>query len=280
MRLLPRLGVVVACTVIVAAAFWSGLLTPAQGIAFADVQQQLQKQRTVRYVSTRLAEFAGDDPEERREMERKAIEEGVKVDPHRVFRVLGNSHQPRIIKIMGRYLQRTEVLNDRGAVDHIQISDSEHGKHVTLDPRKKEFLEFTTQVTLHLDGSDTSKEKIQPSPEVDLFARISEIPAEAATQLPERLLGGRRVIGFFSRQTTPTSQGTETWERTYWVDPETKLPVRIETSYYATDPRIGRSDWISSGFVFDEPIPAEEFSTALPEGYTHKTAEIMGIKVD
>ena len=62
MYFLPPLGVAASCTLIVAAAAsWFGLVTHGEGIAFADVKEQLEKMRTVRYVVTELAESAAPD---------------------------------------------------------------------------------------------------------------------------------------------------------------------------------------------------------------------------
>lgn len=276
MSYLPRISLVAACGLVVAFLSWSGVLKQTDGIAFADVQKELQKMRTVSYVSTRLADAASDDPEELRELERK----GAKGDPNRVYRTAGNMYQPRLITIMGRSLQRTETLNGLGVVETIEISDYKQGKHVTLRPKSKEFTELSSQVVLDRNGKTTSEEPIKPAPEADLFANISQIPADATTRLPERTLGGKKVIGFFSQKTTPTKEGTVTWERTYWVDPETKRPVRIEISYYGTDKFVGRSDWVESEFTFDQALSEEEFSTQAPEGYKVEKSKIMGIKID
>ena|GEM_PF-4463297 len=276
MSYLPRIGLVATCGLVVAFLSWSGLVKQTGGIAFADVQKELQKMRTVRYVSTRLADAAADDPEELRELERK----GGKGDPNRVFRTAGNMHQPRLIKIMGRYLQRTETLNGLGVVETIEINDYKQGKHVTLQPKTKEFTELSGQIVMDRDGKTTSDQPTKPAPEADLFTNISQIPAEATTRLPERTLGGKKVIGFFSQKTTPTQQGTVTWERTYWVDPETKRPVRIEVSFYGTDKFVGRSDWIESEFVFDQPMSEDEFKTEAPEGFKVEKTKVMGIKID
>ena len=114
----------------------------------------------------------------------------------------------------------------------------------------------------------------------DLYAQIREIPSEATTRLPARTIEGKQVIGFYSETTTPTKMGTQTWERTYWVDLKTKLPVRIEVCHHSTDKRMGRSEWIYSGFVFDEELPETLFSTEVPAGYLSETQKIYGIQLD
>ena len=269
-------GVVAACTLVIASASWIGLINQTGSIAFADVKQQLAKMRNVRYVESRLVEQPSDDIEALQELERK----GVKPAEGRIINTSSNAHQPRIIKVLGRHLQRVETLNAWGVVDSIQISDLKTGKYVTLSPKEKKFVDLDTGVTLELDSGKKSEEKVKAAPDADLFARISELPAEATTRLPARTIGGKQVIGFYYEQTTPTKGGTVTWERTYWIDPATKLPVRVEISFHSTDKRIGRSDWVQSNFVFDEALAADQFSTEPPEGYTRETQKIMGIKID
>lgn len=256
-------AVIAACSLVVAFASWFGFINHSGSIAFADVKQELKKTRSVRYVETRLVQDVADD------------------NPGTgTIRVASNAHQPRIIKILGRSLQRTEALNGLGGVDSIEISDLSKGKHVTLRPNEKKFVDLDTHVTIAPDSKSTLEEKVKPAPEADLFAQLSSVPADATTQLPVRTIAGKQVIGFFSAKTTPTKEGTVTWERTYWVDPATKLPVRVEISNYGTDKRLGRSDWVLSGFVFDEEIPAGQFSTEAPEGYARETEKVRGIKID
>jgi outer membrane lipoprotein-sorting protein len=267
---------IAACSLLAAGMAWIGLMNHSGRMAFADVKQEIQKIRTVRYINTRLVENAADDPDELREMERK----GVKPHPGRVFKVAGNAHQPRIIKISGRHLQRTETLDAMGVIDTITIDDFQTGKHVMFFPKDKKMTELDGQITYDANSKKTSEEKMKAVPEADLFAKISEVPADATRTLPARMVAGKQVIGFFSTQTTQTKEGSVTWERTYWIDPATKLPARIEVSCYGTDPRMGRSDWLLSGFVFDEEIPADEFSTETPEGYTRETQKVYGIKIE
>jgi hypothetical protein len=211
---------------------------------------------------------------------REVTANGNKPGPDGRYISLGDSCQPRIITIRGPHQQRTEVLNSEGVIESIRINDLKAGIHVILHPKQQKLVEITSQVTIGRDSGQRSEEDLKPAPQVDLIAGIREIPADATTLLPERTISGTTVVGFFSRMTIPEGDGTSTWERTYWVNPATKLPVRVEISYYSTDPRIARSEWVLSGFVFDEDVPESEFSTELPPGYTRETAKIYGIKVE
>jgi outer membrane lipoprotein-sorting protein len=268
-------GILAASALFVIAGAWIGLFPHSSGIAFADVKQQLEKLRTVRYVNTRLVQEAADDMEELKEMERK----GVKIPPGKVFRTAGNGYQPRIIRVAGRHLQRTETLNAFGVVETIEISDLKNGTHVTQYPKEKKSVKIDRAVKIDSVTGKKTEEPVKPALNADLFASISTIPAEATTELPARMLEGKKVIGFFLQQSTPTKEGTVTWERTYWVDATTKLPVRVEISHYSTDKRIGRSDWVQSGFTYDEEFSADLFNTEPPEGYSSETQKVIGIDV-
>jgi hypothetical protein len=267
---------ITAGTLLVAIVAWVGLTGLPGAIALADVQLQLERAKTVRYVEIRLLELGGENLKILREMTRGKNDLG----PGERRVNLGDACQPRIITIRGPHLQRTEILAPDSTIESIQISDMKAGKHVILSPNEKKLVELASQVTIDFDSGKTSEEAIGPTPDVDLIASIRDIPADATTRLPERTIEGKPVVGFFSRQTIATTQGTDTWERTYWVDPGTKLPVRVEVSHYSTDPRSARSDWVLSGFVFDEDVPESEFSLELPPGYTRETAKIYGIKVE
>lgn len=263
-------------TLLVTIVSWVGLTSVPARIAFGDVKEQLEKAKTVRYVDTRLAEFTSEKLSALRDMSRNENEPG---SEHRRFS-LGDDLQARIITIRGPHLQRTDVLDADGTIKWIHIKDLKDGIYVTLDPKQKKLVEITSQVTIKRDSGETSEEAVKPMPHVDLIAGIREIPADATTRLPERTIAGKQVVGFYSRKTKTTAGGTDTWERTYWVDPETKLPVRIEVSHYSTDKRVGPSNWVLSGFVFGEDFPVSEFSTEPPPGYSTEAGNVIGIEVD
>lgn len=275
-RIASYSGVTAVCASVVAFVVCVGMLNHSAGVVFADVQKEAKKVRTVRYVCTRLAEYASDSLDEMRDLEHKQV----KAKPGKTFRITGDAHQPEIIRVRGPYLQRTEKLNARGEIESIQIDDFKNGKHVTLYPKEKRFSEFKAQVTIDFDTGKNSEEEIKAAPGVDLYATISRIPAEATTQLPSRTLGGKQVVGFYWEKKIEKNMGTETWERTYWVDPKTRLPVRIEVCHHSTDKRVEGSEWIESGFVYDEEFPDDLFSTEPPEGYTREIQKIYGIKVE
>jgi outer membrane lipoprotein-sorting protein len=216
------------------------------GLAFAEVQEQVKKVRSVRYIETRT------DPQP---------DGGAPVTSERRHFVLG------------RYLQRVETLDPDGQPGSISISDAEHGTHVVIQPKTKRFVILATQVSVDFDGSNQIETENKPSTEADIYKVVREVPAEAKP-LPGKTIDNRRVLGFLFEE----HGGGYTWKRTYWIDAETKLPVRIEISARSNDKRLGPSDWVQAGFVFDETLDTSLFSTTPPAEYTVETQKLLGIR--
>jgi len=240
-----RYSGVTAALALLAVGVWSLVMDRSAGLAFAEVQEQVKKVRSVRYIETRT------DPQP---------DGGAPVITERRHFVLG------------RYLQRTETLDRDGQPDYISISDAEHGTNVVIQPNAKRFVILSTQVETDFDGTNQTETEITPSPEADIYKVVSEVPGEAKP-LPEKTIDNRRVLGFFFEE----HGGGYTWKRTYWVDPETKLPVRIEISARSDDKRLGPSDWVQAGFVFDEKLDTSLFSTTPPAEYQVETQKLRGI---
>jgi hypothetical protein len=265
---------VAACVLLVVLFAWPGLSGHVSSVAFADVKEQLARVRTVRFVNTRLADVSVDDLEP---LDAPVVQ-GVR--KARSFRVLGSQYQPQITLIKGRYLQRVETLGADSAIESVTITDLEHGKLVMINCKAKSFTELNQQVTVDSETNRATSAPVTPKVEADLFAQIAEIPGDATTQLPQRTLAGKTVIGFFWQQKRELGKGmTDIWERTYWVDPNSKLPVRIEVSYYSTDPSHKSTEWVLSGFVFDQDIADAEFSMVPPAGYKQSTGAIMNVEL-
>ncbi|HEY2249755.1 MAG TPA: hypothetical protein VGH74_01795 [Planctomycetaceae bacterium] len=235
-----------AALALLATGVWSLVMDRSASLAFAEVQEQVKKVRSVRYIETRT------DPQP---------DGGAPVVTERRYFVLG------------RYLQRTEKLGSDGLPEDVSISDAEHGRYVMIQPKAKRFVVIGTEVELDADGANQTETETKANLEVDFYKVIREIPAEAK-RLPEKTIDNQRVLGFsFEEQ-----GGGYNWKRTYWVDPETKLPVRIEISARSDDKRLGPSDWVQTGFVFDTQIDESLFSTTPPPDYEVETGKVLGIR--
>lgn len=229
------------------------------GIAFADVQKQVAKARTVRFV------------------ERCVIPEGT-AQPDDAEEV-AEIESPRRNWIRGRSLRRIETLDDKGEIVNISISDATSGKHVSIDPNAKTFTLFGNQIRIDLETGKTSEEQIKPSPDTNYIELFGEVPGQATVRLPSRTIDGQEVVGFQWKEEIAKKGETDTWTRTYWVHPKTMTLVRVEISHRSTDSRLAPSDWVQDEFVFDEEMPDSLFSTTPPAGYAVATESIHSIEL-
>jgi hypothetical protein len=243
---IARYSGMTAALVLLGVGISSLVMDRSAGLAFAEVQEQVKKVHSIRYIETRT------DPQP---------DGGAPVVTERRHFVLG------------RYLQRTEKLDHDGQPDYISISDAERGTHVIVQPKVKRFVILDGQVQTDFDGKNRTESEIKASPEADIYKVIREIPADAKP-VPEKMIDNRRVLGFFFEE----QGGGYIWKRTYWVDPQTKLPVRVEISARSNDKRLGPSDWVQDGFVFDEELEKSLFSTTPPSEYQVETQKILGIQ--
>jgi outer membrane lipoprotein-sorting protein len=147
------------------------------------------------------------------------------------------------------------------------IGDWTIGKLVTLNPADKTFSEAKFFASIQDDGK-IEKTPIAAAPEVDFYKQMREFSAKDAERLPQRDIDSKSVVGFRTIEVIKRPTGTDTWTRTYWVDPVTNLPVQIEVTAESTDPHRGQSKWVQSDIVFDAPLDELLFSTDPPEGYT------------
>ena len=226
------------------------LLAPAGtsgGFAFAEVQEQVGKTKSVQYIETRT----------------NSLPNGQKLDG-----------MIRRVKILGPYRMREEltetpgeVLSNRPYTDsYVQIHDAKKGILVTLYPDRKSHEVVERILGITADGK-VVESKPEPNPQIDFYAQIREVPSDKAVKLNDKFIGDKVVKGFQVETKRETAAGTDTLTKTYWVDPSTKLPVQIESSLRSTSPNRAESDWLRTDFIFDEPMDEALFSTDKPDGY-------------
>lgn len=266
--LLRRLLIPLAGTGLVIGGAWLAILPSAPGIAWADAQQKLAQIRTIRFLERRStpeapAKVAG--PPEREGEEFETTED--------------DAESPRRYFIRGRFLKRVEMLDEQGKVLDIAISDANAGKHVSIEPAEKKFVVLGTQVWIDRESGKQTEEPINPTPDEDYFQHFGEVPPEAVVRLPARQIDGRETVGFQWKEETETKGITQTWTRTYWVDPQTKAFVRVEISARFSDPHVAPSDWVQTDFVYDAEMPDSLFRVEPPEGYSVTTEPVYGIRL-
>ena len=90
------------------------------------------------------------------------------------------------------------------------------------------------------------------------YENFRNIHKESVKRLPDRTIDGKRAVGF----TAKVGQDTAS----IWVDPETNLPVRMESS--PKDPQGREATVIIHDIRFDEDVDESLFRLEPPEGYT------------
>jgi hypothetical protein len=231
-------------------------LSPSQvtsNFVFGEVQRQVARTKSVQYVETRRD----------RNPQGKAAPEVV-----------------RKVMILGSHLKREEVrittagdpLPDgekwsTGPENYTMIYNAKSGKMIDLYPDSQGYIVPQGLLGIDIDSGEVHESKIEAAPAFDFYHDIRAVPVERAEKLPEREFDGKPAAGFQVVEKVERPRGVHTWTRRYWVDPDTKLPVRIEVSFRSTDPQMGETDWVQGDFEFDTPLDERLFSTEPPEGY-------------
>ena len=225
------------------------------GIAWAEVKDKIEKARTIQFAGTEYPP-------------------GEKTNARMVYRVM----------IRGRYLKRTEVDYKLSKKTRISIVDAKRGKRVIIEPDSKLFTVFKTMVTVDveidkevdLETANKQEAEIERHPEVDFYKGIREMSKTAKELLPERIIDGKNVVGF--RSVEKLFQGRFTMTCTFWIDPKTKLLVRLEYSSRNKDFPLANFDGVVSDFIFDEKLDDSLFSFDPPDGYTVEEPKLYRAK--
>jgi len=167
------------------------------------------------------------------------------------------------------------------------IYDLKTPKFLSLWPEKKgytvrggvvqtlrEYRVFDTVIIGGKLAPEWNAKEITPDSHYSLYDQICEVPIENAKRLPGQTINEKNTVGFLIEGKKEQDQWTTaTWQHTYWVDPNTALPVKIE---YSIRFSTARGDLTSSGqirdIVFDAPLDPKLFSTDPPKGWTDLAA--------
>jgi outer membrane lipoprotein-sorting protein len=252
---LPRAAFALFVGVLVIAGVELAVISSSPNIAFAQVVSQLDEVKSVQYTETR-----SDIP---RAGELRGPTEVKKVT------ILGRSRMREewTSVTAGDPLPKGDEWSaaEQGT---IIVTDLLRGRYLTLDPKTKTYSFIVNFASISPDDGKISISKAAAAPEVDFFKSLRLFPAVDAEHLPARDVAGHKMIGFRSIEKTQHKNGLETWTRTYWVDPKSKLPVQIEITSESTDPNMGQSRWVLSDIVFDQAVDESLLSTEPPKGYT------------
>ncbi|MEZ6135733.1 MAG: hypothetical protein R3C53_12555 [Pirellulaceae bacterium] len=175
------------------------------------------------------------------------------------------------IRIKEKHLQRTDHIHPYQRSHH--VIDAKANLHVAFDHDRKQKQILSSQVVFDRDTGEKTEHQMQFSPKVDFFLQFQMLPANAKKLSEKRTIEGHDAIGF---QTREEHEGT--WLRTYWINPETYLPIEIVTEFKSNKPQLSSTMWVQSQFTFDQEMDANLFSTDTPEGYAAKESKVYGYK--
>jgi hypothetical protein len=277
--------IAVAASILV---LWNLPMSSTNKVVFAQVRERLEAVRTLEYIETsfdgsdRSADALNgnigptlDEVVAKLKSDLITAEPALAKDLEFEYKVLSElqsekSHvlYVRRIRVKGKHLQRTDGLFPV-ARNHV-IRDGLSGLIVSFHDATKRKEVLTKQVTLSKSGEQSEADIPKIPATVDFFAQLTSFPFEAMESLPNRMINGVNVLGF---RKTEQHDG-RTWTRTYWVQPETKLPTEVWTELHSGSKLEQR--WVMNRFVYDLPMAEELFSTDNPAGYTEADGKIYG----
>ena len=289
----------IAVTVLTATVVVIGVLassTPFSRVAFAQVQQHVEKTRSVQYVEymheaevKRQIEQAGrmlkltnieheanvqpGNPIDRELLKKQFRERTAKVEKY--FQEIsaklekGEPVELRRVWIQGRHRHRAEQ-SSFGAKS-IHITNAETGESVSLDPDRKSCILMKTQTVLNMKSGEKTETRLRPNPARDFYAQMTQVPSENVKNLGEKTIDEKTAVGF--QEIVPMADVLVT--KTWWIDKETKLPVRVEAVAKHNGVIVGGSTM--ADIRFDQEIDPELFSTAPPEGYSVSQGGFLSI---
>lgn len=232
---IPRTSMAVRVTVSLAAAallitsFLIWQPTPVDAyVTFAEMQDNLEQVKTISYRQRTLLEQSSDKPKET-----PVIEKVLLLAPSTI----------RVEQANGSY----------------SLLDLKRGRSMAVDPKKKRVMRFEGMANI------TPEMK-----QMNFYDFIRNIQAKAVSELPAKTIDGKKRLGFRIERAVdhPMMEKKLSLKMNVWVDPQTKLPVRIEElapeSTASTKYRVAV---VMDRFQFDQPLKKELFTFDPPEGY-------------
>jgi hypothetical protein len=164
--------------------------------------------------------------------------------------VLGEEGDGPVIQdmVMGSRIRRTV-----STMDDVTIIDLDACRILELDPKE--------QKAVYYDLKGLPEGKITNYLETlrKVITELQDSPHFVVEELGEHEVDGQVAVGFRAKHPRV--------ELTIWADPQTALPIRIESQE-------GQLFIICKDFQFDAEMDPELFSMDAPEGYTVQQAEL------
>ena len=122
------------------------------------------------------------------------------------------------------------------------------------------YVDTNTKRAMRFEGMNNITPEMQ---QMNFYEYFRNIQAEAASELPAKEIDGKKLPGFrVEREVShPMMKEKQTVKMNVWVDPQTKLPVRIEEMHSDPDDADKyRVAIVMDQFVFDKPLDPGLFS--------------------
>jgi hypothetical protein len=269
-------------------------LLPSNGggnFAFAQVQEQVEKAKTLQYLMTIKSKGTEGDGKRAKVPDEPGI-----------IRFPDESTSSLRVMVLGTDQMREEFssshskrkeFQEKGIASHyVHITNFSNRKEIFVYPENKTYsilvnapspkIGESDRTTAPTSASNLSNQKTAP----DLYSLL-RIPDASTKQLPERTVDGKKVVGFYVEKATEGAHGKSVDKITYWVEPISRHPVRIERNFSGPEVgsrRIAEGKWedtvgrteseiVISEIIFDAPLDSVLFSTDPPEGFTDRATK-------
>jgi hypothetical protein len=210
------------------------LLTGGSPSAFAGVVQAVGKHKLVRHTQTQTTDFI-------------PAPEGGKVP----VLAPGPDGNTQAVGVRTAYQDlrarrfRTEYRSPRSGLVFLEVQDYTKGRWLTTQPERKEAIVFA------VEGRDVKL----------LIDFVREFGLQPRVTAEKTTLDGGRVVKY------QLAEGQR--ETIIWVNPESRLPIRVEFTDRNPHPTIIRNTFVWSDFEWDPDVKDIDqlFSTDPPKGY-------------
>jgi outer membrane lipoprotein-sorting protein len=187
--------------------------------------------------------------------------------------------QAEVAKTKTVTFRQTSIVPQQGKAD----APPESEQVLVLAPSRVRFetgggsyslIDFRKQQAMHVDRANKRVMHFKRFGPIhdgmkmfNLYEFYRDVQEQAVRDLPEREIDGKRCPGFQTSHEVASEfiQKTFTIEMKVWIDPKSKLPVRIEMGPANGKAAAGRV--VLNKFVFDKPLDEKLFAFEPPEGY-------------
>ncbi len=274
--------------------FW--LLHTPRALAFDDVVQSAKKVQTIQYIFKRA--YASEVPGGALPIRNAEGGYDMRTDVRQVAEEFATDLEARLAKTTSEpeqrelrrqiELLRSHTRSDQWLLEHAvrvraaaggmerrdgifpvrapTVSNAVTGLNVSFDDQERVMRVIHESIQMKPGEKPVPVDHLQD----DVISHLISIPDDAVEPLGNRLLDGKSTVGF--RRKFPMNGGTVTQD--YWVDPKSRLPVRIEKQFLEDGAESPSIHSVYYDFVYDQAIDPSLFSTDLPEGYTSKDANV------